>query len=109
MSVMTPPPPSRCVVLVRTTLVGSRPGSPVGHQVRDDQRCREEDQAEDEVADEAVPFPRSDTRRPERDRYPDRDGEDRPEPPTVRCENHLTTSDRSWLDSPAARSRREGT
>ena len=44
---------------------------PVRNQVRDDERGREEDQAEDEVPEEAVALSASDTGGPERYRDPD--------------------------------------
>jgi hypothetical protein len=48
-------------------------------EVGDDERGREEEQAEDEVPDEAVALPASDTGGPERDRDPDDSKQDPPE------------------------------
>ena len=44
---------------------------PVAHEVCDEQRKRETDQAEDEVADEAVSLAPSNASGPERQGYPD--------------------------------------
>jgi hypothetical protein len=65
-----------------------RLGSIVNH-VRDDKSRWEENQAEEEVEEEAVPFPRSNPSRPERDCYSDDDQNDRPKPPTTCCNEHL--------------------
>src|SRR5436189_2304196 len=61
------------------------------NEVRHDQSRREKDQAEEEVAEEAVPLARSNPGRPERDQYPEDDENDRPKPPTT-CSNEQLSS-----------------
>src|ERR1700747_865991 len=58
-------------------------------EVGDDDRGWEEEQAEDEVPDEAVALPAGDTGRPERDRDPDHRKQDPPE------DGHAASSPRS--------------
>src|SRR5262245_7946866 len=70
-------------------------GGLVRDHVGDDQGRGEEDQAKEEVAEKAVAFSSRNTRRPECDRDPDRDDENRPEPPSVCSEKHWITSSRS--------------
>jgi hypothetical protein len=62
---------------------------PVAYEVGDDQRRREEEDAEHEVAEEAVPLASGDTCRPERKCDPDDDRESRPDPIAVRSNNQV--------------------
>src|SRR5580765_2787248 len=64
----------------------------VRDHVGDDQGRREENEAEEEVSEEAMALSRGDTRRPECDGDPDRDPDNRPEPPSVCGETHYVTS-----------------
>ena len=84
-------------------------GCPVAHHVGDDESCREEDQAEDEVAEEAMTLSSGDPGRPERDSDPDRERENRPQPPSVCGKQHLdllrlgrTQVMRVWCGAPSS-------
>src|SRR5215468_8359836 len=57
----------RCSIVRRHSRRGSDDNPPVVNRVRHDQRKREEDQTQDEVADEAVPLAAGDARGPERE------------------------------------------
>jgi hypothetical protein len=77
-------------LLVREKSGGSRLCSIV-NEVRHDQSRWEEDEAEKEVEEEAVPLARSNPGRPERDQYPEDEQNDRPEPPTTYGNEHLSS------------------
>jgi len=68
--------------LLSPALASSHAPAILNH-VRHDQGSRKEDQAEDEVAEKAVPFAGGNASRPERDSYPDDQEQERPEPPTT--------------------------
>jgi len=59
------------------------------NQVSRDQRRGKEDEAEDEVAEKAMPFASSNTSRPKGDSHPDQEEHDTSEPPATWSDEHL--------------------